>query len=110
MSHRSNERQMLIDKQLNKKITIIGDPSTKLSAASINEVADLLPAIVNDPTSINAKIVFEGQHATIGTFHSLVLSFLFPLSSYLHYSAYRFIRFIHVIFYPFSYCVFSQVI
>jgi len=50
----------------NHTVAQIGDRSAKLTAAPFGEVAELLPAIVNDPSAINTTVVLSGGHVTTG--------------------------------------------
>jgi len=49
-----------------RKVAQLGDRSNKITSVSFAEVAELLPAVVNDPTIINKTVVFTGGHITSG--------------------------------------------
>jgi len=41
---------------INKKASLYGEPSTKITASPFSSVAELIPEVVNDPASINATV------------------------------------------------------
>jgi len=60
---------------VNKKVSLIGDRSTKLTFAPFGEVAELLPTIVNDPSVIN-KSVYFGHTITTGELFDITVEAL----------------------------------
>jgi len=61
---------------VNHKATLVGERSTKVSLAPFTEVAELFPAIVNDPSSINKIVALSGDQITIGAIYDELVAAL----------------------------------